>query len=242
MTTNSQSFPPTPQHLHHPAIGFRGALIDWQTDTPTLIPVFCVLLGMPEALERKLIFQVCSLISQQGCWALISHTKDPTPLLNIHLRRVDLPIEEWLIKATRKLTSPWLIVLLGAAYIIALAFFAREQSFLTPAESFIGCTATYWIANDGCGLDGQLCAPYDNTTFDFRCPAQCSSVILQNPRTVGDEQIAFKPLLVGGGDPNKTYRGDSFICAAAVQACVVNSRFYTSLTFLPTTQWYHIQL
>lgn len=148
---------------------------------------------------------------------------NPTPLLNIHLRRLDLPIEEWLIKATRKLTAPWLIVLLGAAYIIALAFFSREQSFLTPAESFIGCTATYWIANDGCGLDGQICAPFDNSTFDFRCPAQCSNVILQNPRTIGDEQTAFKPLLVGGGDSNRTYRGDSFICAAAVQAGIISN-------------------
>jgi hypothetical protein len=201
---------------------------------------------MPEALDRKLIFPVCSLIlNATGLLSANFIYEDPTPLLNIHLRRLDLPIEEWLIKATRKLTAPWLIVLLGAAYIIALAFFAREQSFLTPAESFIGCTATYWIANDGCGLDGQLCASFDDPTFDFRCPAQCSNVILQNPRTIGDEQIAFKPLLVGGGDPNKTYRGDSFICAAAVQACVVNSLFfsrYTSLTFLPTSQRYHIQL
>ncbi|KAG6878644.1 hypothetical protein C0993_001167 [Termitomyces sp. T159_Od127] len=39
----------------------------------------------------------------------------------------------------------------------------------------------------------------------------------KNPRTVGGEQIAFVPLIVGGGDPQHTYRGDSFICAAANQ-------------------------
>lgn len=60
--------------------------------------------------------------------------------------------------------------------------------------------------------------PFTNSTFDFRCPAQCSGVVLQNPRTVGDEQVDFVPLIVGGGDPNGTYRGDTFVCAAAVQA------------------------
>ncbi|KAG6841943.1 hypothetical protein C0991_005123 [Blastosporella zonata] len=39
----------------------------------------------------------------------------------------------------------------------------------------------------------------------------------KNPRTVGDEQAAFVPLIVGGGDEHNTYRGDTFICAAANQ-------------------------
>ncbi|KAF8973871.1 hypothetical protein BDZ97DRAFT_1777329, partial [Flammula alnicola] len=151
----------------------------------------------------------------------------PSPLLDIdrHIagRHVVAPIESTLIKATRVLTSPWLLVLLIAAYIIGFAFFSRAQSFLTPEESFIGCTSTYWLANNGCGQDGAACGPFDNSTFDFRCPAQCENVILQNPRTVGDEQIAFKPLIVGGGDANRTYRGDSFICSAAIQAGTISS-------------------
>lgn len=54
--------------------------------------------------------------------------------------------------------------------------------------------------------------------MDFRCPAQCLDAILQNPRTVGNIQAVYVPLIVGGGDLNKTYRGDSFICPAAIQA------------------------
>ncbi|KAF9455061.1 hypothetical protein P691DRAFT_654976 [Macrolepiota fuliginosa MF-IS2] len=135
---------------------------------------------------------------------------------------ISLSIESTLIKVTRPLTSPWLFVVLAAAYIIGFAFFARSQSFITPPESFIGCTSTYWLAQDGCGLDGLQCGPLvDDDPFNFRCPAQCNNVILQNPRTVGDEQIAFVPLIVGGGDANHTYRGDSFICAAAIQAGVI---------------------
>lgn len=151
----------------------------------------------------------------------------PAPLLDIdvHLagKRIIAPIESNIIKATRPFTSVWLFVILAAAYIISFAFFSRAQSFITPAQSFIGCTSTYWLANNGCGQDGQACGPFDNSSFDFRCPAQCENVILQNPRTVGNEQIAFKPLLVGGGDDNRTYRGDTFICAAAIQAGVISN-------------------
>ena len=138
-----------------------------------------------------------------------------------------------LIRATRPLTNPWLLLVLGAAYIIGFAFFSRAQSFLTPSDSFIGCTSTYWLANNGCGLDGDNCGPFDNSSFDFRCPAQCAGVILQNPRTVGDEQVVFKPLIVGGGDAVGTYGGDTFICAAAVQASVFPVPLITRcLTFL----------
>ncbi|KAF8167759.1 LCCL domain-containing protein [Crassisporium funariophilum] len=150
----------------------------------------------------------------------------PSPLLDIdaHVagKHIVVPIESTLIKSTRHLTSPWLLLFLGAVYIIGLAFFSRSQSFLTPPSSFIGCTSTYWLANNQCGQDGSGCGPFDDSAFDFRCPAQCGNVILQNPRTVGNEQIAFKPLVVGGGDANRTYRGDSFICAAAIQAGVIS--------------------
>jgi len=139
--------------------------------------------------------------------------------MQIGSKHIAAPIESTLIKSTRLLTNPWLFALLAAGYIIGFSFFTRAQWFQTPADSFVGCTSTYWLANNGCGLDGVGCGvPPDFTTFDFRCPAGCQNVILQNPRTVGDQQIAFKPLIVGGGDSNHTYRGDSFICAAAQQA------------------------
>ena len=79
--------------------------------------------------------------------------------------------------------------------------------------------------------------PFSNATFDFRCPAQCASVVLQNPRTVGVEQVDFVPLIVGGGDSDGTYRGDSFVCAAALQAYVQSNlalpRFVLSISTSP---------
>lgn len=150
---------------------------------------------------------------------------DPTPFLNLTLhggrRSYSLALEPALVRATRPFRNPWLFVVLAAGYIIGFAFFARAQSYLTPADSFISCTSTYWAANNGCGLDGENCEPFSNSTFDFRCPASCSSVVLQNPRTVGDVQVDWVPLIVGGGDDNRTYRGDTFLCAAAIQSGLI---------------------
>lgn len=160
--------------------------------------------------------------SCQTLTLLSLHPPDPKPFLNFTFysgrRSYSVPLEPLVIKRTNRFTSPWLFAILTVGYIIGFAFFARAQSFITPADSFIDCTSTYWSANNGCGLDGEDCMPFSNSTFDFRCPAQCSGVVLQNPRTVGDEQVDFVPLIVGGGDPNGTYRGDTFVCAAAVQA------------------------
>lgn len=146
--------------------------------------------------------------------------KEPTSWLQLKLGdgRI-ISLETILIRITRKFTSPYLLAALIAAYIIALAFLARAQWYQTPPESFVDCTGTYWAANNGCGLDGTLCTPSNfSQTFDFRCPAGCPSVILANNRAVGATEVAYVPLVVGGGDADHTYRGDSWICVAAVQA------------------------
>ncbi|KAG1875604.1 hypothetical protein DFJ58DRAFT_873175 [Suillus subalutaceus] len=147
---------------------------------------------------------------------------NPVPLLgrmyNFKGHQFTIALEPAIIRFTRPLTTTWLFVLLVAAYIISFSFLVRAQWYLTPASSFVDCTSVYWTKDAGCGLDGSLCAPFSNSSFDFRCPAQCSSVVLQNPHLVGDESVDFVPLLVGGGDIQKTYRADSFICASAVQA------------------------
>lgn len=163
--------------------------------------------------------------------AALTFAIDPSPFLDIDVtirgKRIRLPIESTFIRYTRPLTNPWLLIPFCAAYIIGLAFLSRAQSFLSPPDSFIGCTDTFWLSNNNCGLNGEGCLSSDtnftDAVYNYRCPAQCTSVILQNPRTVGDEQTAFVPLLVGGGDDNATYRGDSFICSAAVHACVLPS-------------------
>ena len=112
-------------------------------------------------------------------------------------------------------TSLFILVVVG--YIIGLAFFTRAQWYQTPPDTFVGRTGTYWLANSKCSLDRKDCLPSEYGKYDFRCPAECE-VIVQNPRTVGNQSQEYVPLIVGGGDVNGTYRRDSFICSAAVQA------------------------
>lgn len=147
----------------------------------------------------------------------------PSPFLsltwNLNHRTRSLPLEPAWIRFTHPFTRPFFFLLFVASYVIGLAFFTRAQWYQTPPDTLYGCTATYWLANSQCGLDGSDCLPIEYRQYDFRCPAGCD-VILQNPRTVGNQVQEYVPLIVGGGDANGTYRGDSFVCSAAVQACV----------------------
>ena len=77
-----------------------------------------------------------------------------------------------------------------------------------------------------CGLNGRNCLPFDNATFAFSCPADCAGVQVLNTRTIGGQQIIYRSLVVGG-TPDESegnapvYRGDSFICGAAVHAGIL---------------------
>ncbi|SMR59942.1 unnamed protein product [Zymoseptoria tritici ST99CH_1A5] len=91
----------------------------------------------------------------------------------------------------------------------------------------LSCTARYWEDGNACGVDGNLCRPFSNTSLAFRCPADCHKVQVSNPHAVGDQEIVYKPVVVGGPADQQTgfdlvdnavYRGDSWICASAVHS------------------------
>ncbi|KAN0060606.1 hypothetical protein ACQY0O_007264 [Thecaphora frezii] len=122
-----------------------------------------------------------------------------------------------------------------AAWILGFGFVARAlwyNASITGADgvardpNFFSCTTTLWLRNGGCGLDGKGCEPFATganvSGTAFRCPRGCSGVTLLNPRTVGGEQVNYVPLVVGGGDAQRTYRSDSFVCAAAAHAGVLD--------------------
>ena len=62
----------------------------------------------------------------------------------------------------------------------------------------------------------------------FRCPSGCKAVNILNPRTIGAEEINYRSLVVGGpaglDTANVVYRGDSFICGAAIHAGVIEDQ------------------
>ncbi|KAH6636815.1 hypothetical protein F5144DRAFT_619977 [Chaetomium tenue] len=95
----------------------------------------------------------------------------------------------------------------------------------TPTQ--IGCGSTYWTSGNGCGVDGVDCRPFSDGGYPFRCPANCASYQVLNPRAVGDQEIIYQPLVIGGpAEPSNTtavYRGDSHICGSAIHAGVISN-------------------
>lgn len=79
-----------------------------------------------------------------------------------------------------------------------------------------------------CGPDGRECLPFSNASFAFNCPADCVSAQVLNPHAIGPKIINYRPLVVGGtsgpsGNDAHVYRGDSFICGAAIHAGVIGN-------------------
>ncbi|KAL1877109.1 hypothetical protein VTK73DRAFT_8846 [Phialemonium thermophilum] len=133
----------------------------------------------------------------------------------------------------------WLVAAYAVVWIVTYALVMREGLVATeidgwgePAE--VGCGSTYWVSGNQCGLDGNDCRPFNNSGFAFRCPANCESYHVLNPRAVGRQEVIYRPLVVGGPRtttattsstvaPDPVYRGDSFICGAAIHAGVISN-------------------
>lgn len=129
------------------------------------------------------------------------------------------------------------IALLVGFYFVWLLTFAlvlRQSAFSSDVPGWgapirVQCETTYWSNGNGCGLDGVQCRPFSNKTFTFRCPANCKRVIVANPHAVGDREVNYKPLVVGGPtDPKNSvetafYRADSFICGAAIHSGFISN-------------------
>ncbi|CAK3827856.1 lccl domain containing [Lecanosticta acicola] len=119
----------------------------------------------------------------------------------------------------------WLLVF--SLMLARSSFAAKVPGYGTPVR--LSCAARYWGDGNGCGLNGDQCRPFTNVSLAFRCPADCHKIQVLNPHAVGDQEVVYKPLVVGGPTNEQTgfeadlvedavYRGDSFICASAVHS------------------------
>ncbi|KAL1971019.1 hypothetical protein VTN77DRAFT_2853 [Rasamsonia byssochlamydoides] len=91
----------------------------------------------------------------------------------------------------------------------------------------LSCGSRLWSNSTNCGLNGDECRPFDDASFAFRCPAGCRLNTLLEPYTVGDQDYNYQLLVIGGAsdagdDTTGIYRGDSFLCASAIHAGVIN--------------------
>ncbi|QSS58166.1 LCCL domain-containing protein, partial [Histoplasma capsulatum] len=117
---------------------------------------------------------------------------------------------------------PWALVQRNSA------FGGHIEGYGKPAP--ISCGASYWAPGNECGLNGYECRPFNRSTYAFRCPAFCSSLLVLEPYVVGNVTVNYQPLIVGGPMPgapvddyeNAIYRADSKVCQAAIHAGVIS--------------------
>ncbi|KAK6435926.1 hypothetical protein LTR95_007882 [Oleoguttula sp. CCFEE 5521] len=136
--------------------------------------------------------------------------------------------------APRKIHRFGLLLLFYFAWLMTFSLILYRSSLSADIPAYgtpvrLTCTSRYWSDANGCGIDGNRCRPFSNATLAFRCPADCHKILLLNPHAVGDQEVVYKPLVIGGPldynvslssklHDNAVYRSDSFICASAVHA------------------------
>jgi len=137
--------------------------------------------------------------------------------------------------APKRIQRFWLLMALYACWIIAFVVVQHQSSFASEIEGYgppdrLWCGARYWNDDNGCGINGDQCRPFSNSSLAFRCPADCLKTMVLKPHAVGAKEISYKPLIVGGPTnmsdaiSSAIYRADSFICGAAVHAGFIDDR------------------
>ncbi|KAL6849817.1 hypothetical protein ACO1O0_009362 [Amphichorda felina] len=127
----------------------------------------------------------------------------------------------------------WLLFAYFSIWLITFVLVKRQGTLATEVAGWgqpqsIGCGVTYWEPDNDCGIDGNNCRPFSNSGFAFRCQANCESYHVLNPRAVGDQEVIYRSFVVGGPSSDAdldgaTYRGDSFICGAAIHAGIISN-------------------
>ncbi|KAK1719549.1 LCCL domain-containing protein [Colletotrichum lupini] len=171
-----------------------------------------------------------SLLSQQKFGPHVPHKRHclagPQPP-RVHVIRPVLPAVQEAPPRLLDLVAPTprrkavvvavFLALWAVAFSIPLASSRAIRDGLGREVINLDCGDTLWRFKNGCGLDGADCRPFTNSSFSFRCPANCMAHKLLNPHAVGDREIVYQPLVVG----DEIYRGDSMICASAIHAGIV---------------------
>ncbi|KAJ5908151.1 hypothetical protein N7495_000833 [Penicillium taxi] len=93
----------------------------------------------------------------------------------------------------------------------------------------LSCHHRLWSNATDCGLNGELCQPFDGDSFAFRCPAGCANAMILEPYYIGEQEVNYRPLVIGGKPfrvdrlNSGIYRGDSSICASAFHAGLIDN-------------------
>ncbi|SPO04523.1 related to LCCL domain protein [Cephalotrichum gorgonifer] len=143
-----------------------------------------------------------------------------TPILpSIQHLPIDLIQRLFPTRTSKRAAAASLLLLWLAAFFTPLILSTRPVRDSAGEYAInLSCVDTLFPRNS-CGIDGTSCAPFANLSVPFRCPANCAPVSVLEPRPVGPQDVVYRPLVVGG-QPH--YRGDSFVCGAAIHAGIVS--------------------
>ena len=126
-----------------------------------------------------------------------------------------------------------LLLLLYAAWALTWSLMLKHHSTAGYIKGYgkpsnLWCGASFWSHGNACGLNGNNCRPFSSAHMTFRCPANCKATHLLENHTVGNQTVRYQGLVVGGPNSDNPdgmpiYRGDSFICQAAIHAGVISN-------------------
>lgn len=211
------------------------------TDSPlneppeTVLPTPLFAQQNNSARSKWIPYPVRRIASSIATWA-----RGPQPPRRYRIKPLFPKIQEFPIRMVERYQPKskklrfLLVFLYLAIWIVTFALVKRQGSVATDVAGYgqpqtISCGDTYWTSGNSCGLNGNDCRPFNGSGFAFRCPANCASYRVLNPRAVGDQEIIYSTFVIGGPKSDlqpelAAYRGDSHICGAAIHAGVVSNQ------------------
>ncbi|RMD42197.1 hypothetical protein DV735_g2918, partial [Chaetothyriales sp. CBS 134920] len=169
---------------------------------------------------------------------VVKWVKGPVPPRELHIDGIFPQIQEAPLRlldryVPKKRQRIALLVALYATWFLTWSLLVRHRATTGYIKGYgaptnLWCGASFWRDENGCGLNGNDCRPFSVAHLAFRCPANCEQTHLLEDHIVGNQTLIYQGLVVGGpkaDDPDSlaVYRGDSFICQAAIHAGVISN-------------------
>ncbi|KAF2220751.1 hypothetical protein BDZ85DRAFT_275755 [Elsinoe ampelina] len=137
--------------------------------------------------------------------------------------------------APKRAQRAWLLVFFWAAWLLCFSLIQWKSSFASEIAGYgsparLSCGVRYWRDRNECEINGHDCRPFANASLAFRCPANCAGAQVFTPHAVGTQEVVYQNLVIGGPTDiskpleSSAYRGDSFICGAAIHAGFINDK------------------
>ncbi|RMZ90134.1 hypothetical protein DV736_g2643, partial [Chaetothyriales sp. CBS 134916] len=169
--------------------------------------------------------------------AVVMWVKGPVPPRELHIDGIFPKIQQAPIRlldlyVPKRRHRIVLLVVLYATWFLTWSLLVKHHATSGYIKGYgsptnLWCGSSFWRDDNGCGLNGNDCRPFSLAHLAFRCPATCEQTHLLEDHVVGNQTLIYQGLVVGGpkaDDPESLaiYRGDSFICQAAIHAGVIS--------------------